>query len=250
MGPLRQHTLVDRVCKQVLRSVLHAETDVTVQGSRVAAHPADALALVFGSSTLLAPHMFRKDPRTAGLEPLIAAGAAAIEQITLTRSQTAGNLESDATFLECEAYDFNGDAMFQSGKDVVLAKIQQRDMLSRGKWDPTSALVEAQAFYYSKCIKPMDVPAFVRWAQLRAAEEKSVADTTESAEAHSSESAQDAPPVKLSFDEVMALVAAGKEVPGCRKVDVEVQVDVEPSKSVLSRPPKPWESAESDGGAP
>eukprot|EP00040_Diaphanoeca_grandis_P018494 m.97286 g.97286 ORF g.97286 m.97286 type:complete len:141 (+) comp26963_c0_seq2:2101-2523(+) len=47
---------------------------------------------------------------------------------------------------------------------------------------------------------------------------------------------------KLSIAEVMELVAAGKELPGCRKVVVEVQDDVEPSPSVLQKPLKPWEA--------
>eukprot|EP00051_Salpingoeca_urceolata_P029058 m.6352 g.6352 ORF g.6352 m.6352 type:complete len:251 (-) comp2610_c0_seq1:400-1152(-) len=47
--------------------------------------------------------------------------------------------------------------------------------------------------------------------------------------------------VKLSFSEVMALVAAGQPVPGCKQVTVQLAPPEAASASTTPRPRKPWE---------
>eukprot|EP00041_Stephanoeca_diplocostata_P005736 m.67303 g.67303 ORF g.67303 m.67303 type:complete len:506 (+) comp15972_c0_seq1:147-1664(+) len=144
------------------------------------------------------------------------------------------------------------------------------------------ALIKARAFYFNKCVRHIDSAAYIGWKlrerQLRSLDEAvasgpggvaptdkhpepsaieplhataapttdtvpSPADTAEKVLTASGESGAASEKKKLTFDEVMAYVAQGKEVPGCRKVTVEVQDDVAPSPSLMQCPPKPWETA-------
>lgn len=270
VGALKAPTLLDRVCKQMVRCVLGIGVVDSVTpplggptaGSQCLGtelRPADALALAFNSGALLAPHRIGRDARTSALLSVVASATDAIERAAGAEIPPVD--PATAAFRRCDAYDFAGDVAFQNGYKTVMAKIQQRDTLAHGTWDQALALAEAKAFYYSKCIEPVDVEGYVGWVRhardgpsaeaQRSAVLPSVVDepaaitTTITSSEHSDAPTTDqgAPLPKLSFEEVMALVAAGKEVPGCRKVEVEVQEGEEPSQSVSPRPPKPWEAS-------
>jgi hypothetical protein len=254
---------MDRVCKHLLRSllpVLPPGPPQSAGGAGTAAareiNPADALALVLDSATLLSPHMLRKDPRTAGLLSLVTTVAAAIDRAAQLQAPATAPEQDVEAFLECDAYNFAADATFQAGLGAVLPKIQQRDMLAGKLWNEALAIAEAQAFYFSKCVKPVDVAGYIQWKQAESVQpppsrHPAVATGGPDSTVHTaSDPAVETirvgdvgDDVKLSFEEVMALVAAGKEVPGCRKVDVVVQEEEEPSESVLQRPRKPWETS-------
>ena len=278
VGTLMPPTQLDLVCKQIVRCVLAADLATadaqplppplgSATGAGAELRPADALALAFDSGVLLAPHRVGRDARTAALLSVIVSASAAIERAAGVDIPVED--PATAAFSRCDAYDFSGDEAFQSGYKTVMVKIQQRDMLAHGGWDQALALAEAKAFYYSKCVEPIDVESYVCRAQLARdgsplrvdkgrggalgaeGEGREVAASTTSAIADAGKvvTSVDALgeesvvlPPKLSFEEVMALVTAGKEVPGCRKVEVEVQEGEEPSQSVSPRPPKPWES--------
>eukprot|EP00038_Savillea_parva_P015808 m.15024 g.15024 ORF g.15024 m.15024 type:complete len:499 (+) comp3219_c0_seq1:37-1533(+) len=282
VGKLADATRLDKVCRSITRFLLPANASPMAvpagapgsQGPVISSdhRPADTLALVFGSGHLLAPHMVGRDPRTAGLLSIAALVGQVIDTtfVPPTPSLVATRLPSvtaapargvveDALFHQCDTYDYANDAMFQRGLDTVVDKIRQRDLENSGQWDEQLALVEAQAFYYSKCITAIDVAAFVQWKAARMTSATSALSTPDpqapAIEEKASTQTKPVSPVlpdtatdatdqqQLTFDQVMELVAAGKEVPGCRKVDVHVQENEAPSESVLLRPPKPWEVA-------
>ena len=276
VGTLSSPTHLDRACKQIVRCVLAADPSAagsplgSATGTGTVLRPADALALLFESGALLAPHRVGRDARTAALLSMVASVTASVERSAGVMIPVLDPVT--AAYFRCDTYDFAVDEAFQSGYKVVMAKIQQREMEARGTWDQALALAEAKAFYYGKCVEPIDVEGYVRHAQLhvrdgasrhvngggvgqeasaastatpRVAYDGAVAASPERQPAVAVASEESAPSVpKLSFEEVMALVTAGKEIPGCRKVEVEVQEGEEPSQSVSPRPPKPWDSGD------
>lgn len=217
--------------------------------------PGDAVAVLMVSGATISPSCLEAvrglPPATAGMLRL-----AELAAVSLDSAIKGVPLE----YAEVEAYDFATDAAFQAGLPLVIEKIMNRDGPTA---DTKLVEAEARAFYFSRCVAPVDVAAYVMWKstqtaqpldatpiasvmpsqpqRAQAAATSTLSPQTETAEARSdSEATHEG---KLSFEEVMALVAAGKEVPGCRKVDVQVQDDQQPSESSAVPIPKPWEQA-------
>eukprot|EP00039_Didymoeca_costata_P015069 m.251396 g.251396 ORF g.251396 m.251396 type:complete len:396 (-) comp16148_c0_seq19:2276-3463(-) len=144
-----------------------------------------------------------------------------------------GNQE---VFVLFENYDFESDATFLKG----LSTVQQST--SKVPEDKEKWMLQAKAFYFSKCIAPFNLLEYLSW---KTSSKKQVTKSMGASVASTPlEKKVDGEP-SLSFTEVMELVKAGKEVPGVRKVSVAVAESDTPSESKTDKPKKPWEQTES-----
>lgn len=199
------------------------------------------------------------------LRALIMPVALLLDQLVAAKLLGRGDPNA-LTFIQFDTYDFDADQSFQQG----VAGIMEGGAAQDG-FNAHATLLQAKAFYYNKMIGPFDVEAYAKW-KAAGATETAAAAAAAAAAASTSPPASSAVPAaalatplasdqaaaaaaaatasdggddgsKLSFEEVMALVAAGKEVPGCKKVEVHIQEGVPPTESTMSRPKKPWEVA-------
>ncbi|KAL7752008.1 hypothetical protein RI367_002536 [Sorochytrium milnesiophthora] len=102
-----------------------------------------------------------------------------------------------------ETYDFDNDAEFRSGLEMVLAKLSD----SASEQDRQRARQQARHFYYQK-----------------------------------SDQTSSELPYPKTFHEVMELVLAGKEVPGIQTIPDHILSTDTPREAALAPRKKPWES--------
>lgn len=112
-------------------------------------------------------------------------------------------------FQHFQTYDFDHDAKFQAGLNAITsssthggAEVEEsgQDLLEQAKW-----------FYYNKFIKPFSYSEFLKWKR-----------------------------TPLTFQQICELVAAGKPIPGIKKIEDKLNENP-PSIAQLRPKPKPWE---------
>eukprot|EP00729_Bicosta_minor_P004026 gene4026-8936_t len=228
------------------------------------------LSMFFESGSVLNSE---DDQASSALAAIIAPVASLLDE--LIAAQLLGSPDA-ITFLQFDSYSFDTDAAFQHGIASVLQGGSTQD-----DFDADATLMQAKAFYFNKMVRQFDIEAYKSWkgntggegkggggsaasaavpaipTVLAAAPASAIvanqsgasvpsapgSSSTGVAAAGEAEAVED---VRLSFEEVMALVTAGKEVPGCKKVEIHVQDGVAPSESTITRPKKPWEVANED----
>lgn len=104
-----------------------------------------------------------------------------------------------------EKFDFENDKTYKNG----LLSINQEDSL------------KTRHFYFTKTVGSFDLEAYILFK---------------------SKPKQPEPKKDLTFSEIMAMVKAGKEIPGVKTIpDVQLGLG-KSSTSTLNLPKKPWES--------
>lgn len=257
--------LLDEV-QPVLKGSFTASTAAGSASSTAVA----VLSMFFESGSVLNSE---DDQASSALAAIIAPVASLLDE--LIAAQLLGSPDA-ITFLQFDSYSFDTDAAFQHGIASVLQGGSTQD-----DFDADATLMQAKAFYFNKMVRQFDIEAYKSWkgntggegkggggsaasaavpaipTVLAAAPASAIvanqsgasvpsapgSSSTGVAAAGEAEAVED---VRLSFEEVMALVTAGKEVPGCKKVEIHVQDGVAPSESTITRPKKPWEVANED----
>ncbi|KAJ3156180.1 hypothetical protein HDU86_004148 [Geranomyces michiganensis] len=171
--------------------------------------------------------------------------------------------QAAAVFAQFASYDWASDARFQAGLKSILPPPPAQS-------DP-AALAQAQFFYFSKFVHPIDKERYMAWkasSSSSSSSSSSCACATPSSSMTLSQTDSAPPPPQLqsendtatsptvpssnnnnlggdahyprSFQEICEMVARGDEVPGIRQIPDRLN-DAAPSASALGPRKKPWE---------
>lgn len=219
-------------------------------------HPQGIVELFFSSGRFLSPAaIVERNPKATVLLSMLSAVVTMFEEralranasISLSNDNTVDSLapilasgltmEETSIYERFDAYDFDNDAVFQNG----ATKLQSERTTAGNPLDD----LKMKGFYFTKCVDPsFNTAGYLSWkskstpplSTLAIPEQLPIVTSTMAKSSESDET------LKLSFDEVMELVTHGKEVPGCRKISVDIQDDATPTESTLHLPHKPWQS--------
>ncbi|KAI1311538.1 hypothetical protein EDD11_003454 [Mortierella claussenii] len=162
--------------------------------------------------------------------------------------------QSEQVFKKFEAYDFEGDATFQTGLKSIVGNNQNKT-----EKEQQEAIQSAKYFYFARFVQPFDLKEYQAW---RAQSPEIISGLTASKVTNQEHAASDSitpsthttnidddataavpaadPTYPKSFQEICELIAAGKPIPGIRQIPNNL-AEGTPSEAKLAPKLKPWE---------
>ncbi|GMM36183.1 hypothetical protein DASC09_035080 [Saccharomycopsis crataegensis] len=158
--------------------------------------------------------------------------------------KTTESADSNQVFEKFHHYDWENDLVYQAGlKNIYNSYFKANTSMTPAK--KQQIITNSKVFYFKKTFDvQIDLGQYGRWVQESCS--PGFSNTPEISLEHQPQPQQEqGEQSSLSYDELVELIVAGKEIPGIRKIP-NIVLEDQASRSVLSQRRKPWEIKDDD----